>query len=425
MCLLREVAPALIHTWSNTINHLFVKEVVCKVVANSDIDECCTFFTGVTHDPTPFIRQSWCSLDVQTSTEEYMRELGRPVIYHYSFHRSLMVIKISNLHLGGVKHGPQFATIIRIIFFLIFGGVVQPATAIIEADLLQNGPLDCTDTGSAALEIRLSATAMQDNAQVSTSCPGEGDSSSSSSSGGAAANNKLSKPTHAHSYSNLAVTSQEARATQLERLVADAEMRLRLGCDEDGKNLSHAARPWGRSAEVNKAQLTDQAKIGLWNTAQAEARRVVSEDGLTPQMRAEQTRRGQLIMAFVWSFEDPHNIVIGTSKNSTHLCAETGEEVKVTEAEFPSLVRPFCVHDILNDPALVDLLPGTVDEVFPHLVANTTGNPAGTPPHGLLTVQPISVHDARVSARIVGSGRGSVKDAGYRHFADRAITVPA
>ncbi|KAJ7771791.1 hypothetical protein B0H16DRAFT_1714996 [Mycena metata] len=492
MRLLGEVAPAMIITWSNTMNRVFVREEVRHIVTDSDMAECRSFFAGTTHDPTPFIPRSWRSPGVVTTSDEYIDELGIPVVYHYSFDPSSLIIKISNIQPGFTKHDARFANIIREIFFLTYGGVVQPATAIIEADLLQNGPLDRSDGGAAALATRLhglcnkiqmhaeatgvyaqldilkaayktlsrsvrlvrslpyrnKAATTQDDDQVSASCPGEGDSSSSSSSDADADDHakKSRKPRRASSYHVLAATGPEARAAQLKLLVADAEMRLRLGrspdpCSyapfgmditspefavyllglDDGKSLSHAARAWGGSAEANEAQLANQAKIGPWNTAQAEARRVVGEDGLTPQMHAERTRRGADLVAYVRKTQDPrnvlqlgilevvrwgtcgpcHKIVVGTSRNSRHFCPESGRTVNVTETEFPNLSRPIYIHDILNNPALVELLPDTVEVLFPDLLAHAVS--ALLPPATLQELLPAdySMYDPSACSTLV------------------------
>ncbi|KAJ7033070.1 hypothetical protein C8F04DRAFT_1261162 [Mycena alexandri] len=260
MRLLSYLAPFLITSWSSTMN-------------------CCS------HNTSKIIPDNWYSAGRRTQGEEYINDLGLPCLAYYSHLPDSLCIFISNLQLGGAKHDPRSANLCREIFLVISGGVVEPAMAMIERDLLDNGPLDRSDV--AGLESRLGrlrleiydhaerhgvyrvltelktayrilqhslrllrslphrnkrSSAVDDDDHLSASCPGEGDYSDEDTASDAtsdeddtsdAEKNGVQRRSRFRGYIEVAATGKVARQAQLERLVEEAKRAERLGLPVD------------------------------------------------------------------------------------------------------------------------------------------------------------------------------------------------
>ncbi|KAJ7093153.1 hypothetical protein C8R44DRAFT_890922 [Mycena epipterygia] len=199
----------------------------------------------------------------------------------------------------------------------------------------------------------------------------------------------------------LAATGKEARRLQLKAIEEDAATSQAHGRDpdpygyapyntkigspefaehflvlKDGTNIARSAGIRGRSTAANKAQLANQAKIGVFNKNAALARRIPNADGLTPIMRDEHDQRGILLAQAVDTVMDPRTIkndgllntyrwgvcaacgevVVGTSRNSKHACSSTRDTTMLTAEIFASLERIVFAHNILDNPVLFALL---------------------------------------------------------------------
>ncbi|KAJ7735822.1 hypothetical protein B0H16DRAFT_1467071 [Mycena metata] len=262
---LSALAPTLIHSWSSTMSHCFryrEPELLFREAADADITE---FFEGRTDDPSKIVG-------------DYVKAIGVPCIVQYSPLRGALAILLGNFHLGGAKHDPKTANRRRQIFFVTYGGVVIPAMAIIECDLLKNGPLDRTDVAS--LEIRLErlcheiydhaekhgiytllnklkeeyltlqqslvllrslqhrnvkASPVDDDGHSSASCPGEGDSDEEDEAEEeeSGEDEEVVRRRPRLGYVEVAATGKVARQAQLERLIQEANEAERRGLPVD------------------------------------------------------------------------------------------------------------------------------------------------------------------------------------------------
>ncbi|KAJ7109908.1 hypothetical protein C8R44DRAFT_743250 [Mycena epipterygia] len=182
----------------------------------------------------------------------------------------------------------------------------------------------------------------------------------------------------------------------------------------DGQDLAQTGRINGRSAAANKAQLDNQARIGIFNTNAAAARRVADGDGLTTVMRNERSNRTSSLRKIIDTVQDPRcienipfvnsyrwatcqdckEVVLGSSRNSVHVCVFTGATTKVTQVEYPDVDRIVYIHDIIENHALFALLEEHGQRIQTRMVAKSVADIFANPDNrrDLLTALPHDHH---------------------------------
>ncbi|KAJ7735820.1 hypothetical protein B0H16DRAFT_1467069 [Mycena metata] len=277
---LSALAPTLIHSWSSTMSHCFryrEPELLFREATDADVTE---FFEGRTDDPSKIVPNRWYSDGRLSPKGDYVKAIGVPCIVQYSPEPGALAILLGNFHLGGAKHDPKTANRRRQIFFVTYGGIVIPAMAIIECDLLENGPLDRTDV--TGLKIRLErlcheiydhaekhgvytllnklkeeyltlqqslvllrslqhrnvkASPVDDDGHSSASCPGEGDSDEDEEDEAteeeSGEDEEVVRRRPRLGYVEVAATGKVARQAQLERLIQEANEAERRGLPVD------------------------------------------------------------------------------------------------------------------------------------------------------------------------------------------------
>ncbi|KAJ7018567.1 hypothetical protein C8F04DRAFT_1259739 [Mycena alexandri] len=354
------------------------------------------FFNGQSHNASKIIPDEWYSAGRRTHGEEYISDLGLPCLAYYSHLPDSLCIFI---HLGGAKHDPHSANLRREIFLVIYGGVVEPAMAIIERDLLDNGLLD---------------SAVDDDDHLSASCPGEGDYSDEDTASDATSDEDNPSDTEDHGvqrrsrfrgYIEVAATGKVARQAQLERLVEEAKRTERLGLPVDPLGFA----PFGTTLTspefakcfmvlADRKDLGHHKNIGLWNKAQVVERCVLLDTkaeahGLAPETVHERSHHPAQLSAFIKAVQDPCNItqcillqavrwgtcrvchktVVGAGIAAKHYCVKDPDNpLTLTESSFPSLQRLVYTHDVLNNPDLNTFLTDRPDLIF-RTVASVLG----------------------------------------------------
>ncbi|KAJ7033075.1 hypothetical protein C8F04DRAFT_1184336 [Mycena alexandri] len=352
MRLLSHLAPFLITSWSNTMNCCVCHGEPQLLFRSADMAKVNNFFNGQSHNASKIIPDEWYSAGRRTHGED--------------------------------------ANLRREIFLVIYGGVVEPAMAIIERDLLDNGLLD---------------SAVDDDDHLSASCPGEGDYSDEDTASDATSDEDNPSDTEDHGvqrrlrfrgYIEVAATGKVARQAQLERLVEEAKRTERLGLPvdplgfapfgttltspefakcfmvlADRKDLGQWGGLGGRIPATNQAMLDSHKNIGLWNKAQVVERCVLLDTkaeahGLAPETVHERSHHPAQLSAFI-------KAVQGAGIAAKHYCVKDPDNpLTLTESSFPSLQHLVYTHDVLNNPDLNTFLTDRPDLIF-RTVASVLG----------------------------------------------------
>ncbi|KAJ7109906.1 hypothetical protein C8R44DRAFT_743248 [Mycena epipterygia] len=146
----------------------------------------------------------------------------------------------------------------------------------------------------------------------------------------------------------------------------------------DGQDLAQTGRINGRSAAANKAQLDNQARIGVFNTNAAAARRVADGDGLTTVMRNERSNRTSSLRKIIDTVQDPRCI----------------ENIPFQLVEYPDVDRIVYIHDIIENHALFALLEEHGQHIQTRMVAKSVADIFANPDNrrDLLTALPHDHH---------------------------------
>ncbi|KAJ7109909.1 hypothetical protein C8R44DRAFT_883933 [Mycena epipterygia] len=464
--LLITLNPVLIVGWSNTIHRAFTRSELKDVFTNSSAQRL-AFLDGDGNRVKDVLPKTWYSDGTESRGRHYIDAVGTPIIAFHGPHREDLHIYIPNIQPGAIKQDFALATELRCIFYVVQGGVVEPALHIVEQDLLANGPMDRTDAD--ALTVRLihlrdtileharhsGVMAVLDELksayhakhislqklrglyyssvvagidEESTTCPSTPEEEDAETSEG--------KP---YRHAVVAATGKTARLQQLRELEDEATASdlhgrprdpygyapfgMAIGTPEftarflglrDGQDLAQTGRINGRSAAANKAQLDNQARIGIFNTNAAAARRVADGDGLTTVMRNERSNRTSSLRKIIDTVQDPRcienipfvnsyrwatcqdckEVVLGSSRNSVHVCVFTGATTKVTQVEYPDVDRIVYIHDIIENHALFALLEEHGQRIQTRMVAKSVADIFANPDNrrDLLTALPHDHH---------------------------------